>query len=433
MRRPKNKEERLALREYALEGYNREYIEEADCLIGTSEEGGRFYLRIFDGTAVNPSVNYWFRTAEQRQLCIDKHVKDRKDHIAAKEAKKQAKNAAGKYVVDLSKPHFEVGQKYFMNYYNDDPWQHTAVIKVVKRTACFVSFVHCYGDREDNEITRAKISVYENEEILSFGSFYYFHASSRCMTEAEEAEQKAQEEIELAKQQEERKAKELAELEEIKRIISENPVSASDAYMVKIEWCEGIMETSDYMEERLISVKAAEKIFSMVDASRVQSGYCGYDKWKFQILERGDENPVWVDRYDMGDNNGGFIAFMRQYINGRGPEFENMVSILAAMASDSGIISVSFAPWVEDAIKSRKEQLKEQVEKAKQETIEMIELLTDQQLAAAVLSNPISNKETADIARFFLQRLSIRDKEKGLAVLKAWYSGRGIEAIDDIF
>lgn len=137
---------------------------------------------------------------------IDYHIKNRVQHLKEKEERKQAKNAAGKYVVDLSKPHFEVGQKYFMNYCNDDPWEHTAIIKVVKRTACFVSFVHCYGNKEDSEITRAKVSVYENEEILSFGSFYYFHASNRCLSEAEKAEQKVKEEIELTKQQDAYKA-----------------------------------------------------------------------------------------------------------------------------------------------------------------------------------------------------------------------------------
>lgn len=426
MFRPKNKAERLELRKSFLTGYQCREVKEADCLIATLERGGRFYLRIFDGTAGNPCVDYWYRTAERRQADIDKHIKNRLEHFAYKAERKQAKNAAGKYTIDESKPHFEVGQKYFMNYTNDDPWDHTAIIKVIKRSACFITFVHCYGDREMDQ-ERAKVSVDGNGEYISPGSFYYFQADNRCLTAEEEAEQAAQEETRKAEEAGKQIEREMAELEEIKRVIKENPVSSSDIYTVKIEWIEGINEACDYMDGRTISIKATEKIFTMVDASRVDRGL-GYDKWKFQILKRGEISPVWVDRYDMGDDNGGFIAFMKRYKKGRSAEFSEMVNTLEAMAGQQKIISVSFAPWFEKAVKMRDESEREEVA----DIFAAVELLTDKQIAAAVLEIPNDDQTRTDIARFFLQQLFKRDAEKALKVFKAWRAGAGLSALDDI-
>lgn len=426
MFRPKNAKERLQVRECFLCGYECYEIKEADCLIGTKEESGRYYLIIFDGTAGKPSVNCWYRTGEARQTSIDLHIKNRVKTLESKEKRKQKKNVAGKYVVDLSKPHFEVGEKYFMEYYNDDPWSHTAVIKVIKRTACFVTFLHCHGTREDEKTTRAKVTADKNGEYLSFGSFYYFRASSRCLTAEEEAEQRKLDEMKLAEQEKMRVAEERAEFEEIKRIIAENPVCDNDLYTVKIEWCEALIETADYMENRIISIPAAEKIFSMVDESRAKREHYGYDKWKFQILKKGEKEPVWIDRYDMGDGNGGFIAFMKRYKEGRDENFCNMIDTLESMVSGGYILSsVSVAPWIEEAISDRERFQREQLNRQ----LEMLEFLTDAQLSAAVLMIPNDDPQKADVARFFLQELSKRDEQKALDTLRAWKRGEGFPMI----
>jgi len=191
---PKSKEERLKLREFYLNGYTAVENTDADCVIATAEEGGRYLLRIFDGTAAYPCVNCYYRTAEQRQREIDRHLKNRMESIKFKEAKKQAKNAAGAYVVDESKPHFEAGRKYFMTWYGDDPYEHTSTIRIIKRTACFVTLAHVYGDREDDP-RRVKVSVDQNGEYLSYGSFYYFRASS-CVRQEPAEEIYAEQEME---------------------------------------------------------------------------------------------------------------------------------------------------------------------------------------------------------------------------------------------
>lgn len=73
----------------------------------------------------------------------------------------------------------------------------------------------------------------------------------------------------------------------------------------------------------------------MVDNARKNGP--GYDKWKFEILQAGQANPVWVDRYDMGDDNGGLIKFMSCYLEGRNTEFAEMLLTLTIMAASEVI------------------------------------------------------------------------------------------------
>lgn len=76
------------------------------------------------------------------------------------------------------------------------------------------------------------------------------------------------------------------------------------------------------------------------------------------------------------------------------------------------VVSVSFAPWIKEAVKAHREAI--------QSTLDMVDMLTDDQLAAAVLHSP---KESPDIARFFLQNLAVRDAGKALSVFKTWRLG----------
>lgn len=180
------------------------------------------------------------------------------------------------------------------------------------------------------------------------------------------------------------------------------------------------------MEERTISIKAAEKIFFMVDETRAKRKNYGYDKWKFQILKNDEKEPVWVDRYDMGDGNGGFISFMKRYKEGRDINFCDMVDTLEAMATDGYILSsVSIAPRIEEAIFNREKAQKEQLNRQ----LEMLEFLTDAQLSAVVLMIPNDDPQKANVARFFLQELSRRDEQKALDTLRAWKRGEGFPMI----
>ena len=123
-------------------------------------------------------------------------------------------------------------------------------------------------------------------------------------------------------------------------------------------------------------------------------------------------------RYDLGDDIGGLIAYVRLY----DPDLSDL---LEAHTAAGRVVSVTVAPWVEEAIKARREASQRHM----RETMETLEMLTDEQLTAAVLVSP---RDNPDVARFFLQELSRRDTKKALAVLRAWKEGLGPEDIDRI-
>lgn len=438
---PKSKEERLKLREFYLTGYTAVENATADCVIATAEEGGHYRLRIFDGTAAYPCVNCYYRTAEQRQREIDRHIKDRLANIQAKEARKQAKNAAGAYVVDESKPHFEAGREYFMTWYGDDPYEHTATIRIAKRTACFVTLVHVYGDREDDP-RRVKVSVDQNGEYLSYGSFYYFRASSCVKQEPTEevyAEQdvatQSAAEAEFVKERDEGRAY-------IEETAARYPVKAGDP-VVTIRRSECPAFYGWGKDELKLSIAAAEIILKHYDELRAehnaatQSG--GYDQTSF-LIEYTDQNgepSTYEGRYDLGDNDGGLIAHIRafaeSYRDDRLPyhseenaaEISALADLLEGYTAAGRVVSVTVAPWIEKAIKAHQEAAQRHMK----ETMETLEMLTDEQLTAAVLISP---RDNPDVARFFLQELSRRDAKKALAVLRAWKEGLGPGDIDRI-
>lgn len=412
---PKNKEERLKLREFYLSGYTAVENADADCVIATAEEGGRYLLRIFDGTAAYPCINCYYRTAEQRQREIARHLKDRIATIQAKEARKQAKNSAGAYVVDKSKPHFEAGREYFMTWYGDDPYEHTATIRILKRSACFVTLVHVYGDREDDP-RRVKVSVDHNGEYLSYGSFYYFRASS-CVeqetakgvsAEQETATQSAAE-VEFRKERDEGRAY-------IEETAAQYPVKAGDP-VVTIHWSECPAFYGWDEDELKLSIAAAEIILRHFDR-KPTDGFCYY-KTKLTVDYIQDGEPgSFTDRYDLGDDIGGLISDIRRCRPA-------LADFLEGYTAAGRVASVSVAPWVKEAVKARHKAAQARMKEA----METLEMLTDEQLTAAVLISP---KDNPDVARFFLQELSRRDAKKALAVLRAWKEDLGPEDIDRI-
>lgn len=413
--RPKNKDERLKLREFYLTGYTAVENTATDCVVATVEAGGRYLLRIFDGSAANPCVNCYYRTAEQRQREIDRHIQNRIAAIQAKEARKQAKNTAGSYVVDKSKPHFEVGRDYFMTYYGDDPYEHTATIRILKRSACFVTLVHVYGEREDDP-RRVKVSVDHNGEYLSYGSFYYFRASSCVEQETakevcadQDAATQSAAEAEFVKERDEGRAC-------IEEIAARYPVKSGDP-VVTIHWSEHPAFYSWGEDELKLSIAAAEIILRRFD-QRPKDGFCYY-KTKFTVDYIQDGEPgSFTDRYDLGDGIGGLISDIHRYRPA-------LADFLEAHTAAGRVVSVTVAPWVEKAVKARQEATQRHM----RETMETLEMLTDEQLTAAVL---ISSKDNPDVARFFLQELSRRDTKKALAVLRAWKEGLSPGDIDRI-
>ena len=449
MYRPKNKEERLQLRQVYLDGYTVTENKEADCTIATRDKNGRFYLMVFDGTAARPCFNCWYGTNASRQRAIDYHCSGRMESIKYKQERKQAKNAAGAYVVDESKPHFEVGREYFMNWYNDDPWEHTSIIRVIKRTACFVTISHVHNG-EIGDTQRVKVSVDKGGEYLSWGSFYYFRAESVVHHEAEEERQDRD-----RKEQEEEAAKVEAfhrEQDEGRAFVEQTAAAhpiLEGAPVVTIEWSEHPAFYSWEDGDLKLSVAAAEIVLRHFDEERAErnasEGRGGYYKTKFVIEYTADdgERHTYEGRYDLGDNDGGLIAHIRAFAESKrkpgyfhdeeaAEEIMALADILEANTAAGRVVSVSMAPWLEEAVRERQKAAERARRQEAEDFKAAIEMLTDKQLAAAVLNIQKDDKEKLDVARFFLQVLHDRDAKKSIEVFKAWRAGAGMEFLDEI-
>lgn len=452
-RAPKNKAERLELRKTLLESYTVKEYPEADCIIGTKEVDGMnhraYYLIAFDGTAGKPSMNYWYKTAEGRQAAIDRHIADRIKTIKLKEERKQAKNAAGRYTIDTSKPYFEVGRTYSMSYYSDDPWEHTATIRIVKRTACFVTLVHCYGDREDTETERVKVSCDKNGEYISWGSFYYFHAYDKGMTKEEQEEAERQHQQEEENRLEEEQAEVQRQTDEGRKFIldtaEKHPIRNGDPVLT-IRWSEHPAFYSWEDDELKLSIAAAEIILKTLDDERNASGELGYDKTAFAIeYSENGEQRTYKGRYDLGDGDGGLIQHIKKfgeyqashpnkaYSKEDGQSITDFADYLARFTADGIISSVTFAPWLEGYAKRRTEAIQEKHRQAEQDFEDLktaVEILTDEQVIDRVFSVPFMDAKKRDVGRFFLQELMRRDTCKAFKVFSVWKSGGTLEDLN---
>lgn len=228
----------------------------------------------------------------------------------------------------------------------------------------------------------------------------------------------------------------------IEEVAAAHPIKDS-APVVTIQWSEHPAFYSWDESELKLSVAAAEIVLKHYDELRAehnaatQSG--GYNKTSFLIeyTDQNGETSTYEGRYDLGDNDGGLIAHIRAfaetYRDKRLPyhseEDAAQISALADLLEEhtaaGRVVSVTVAPWVEEAVKARQEAARVRMK----ETLETLEMLTDEQLTAAVLISP---RDNPDVARFFLQELSRRDAKKALAVLRVWKEGLGPEDIDQI-
>lgn len=445
-RSPKNKEERLEARKFFLDGYTVKEDTAADCVIATSEENGRYYLRIFDGTASKPIMDYWYSTVESRQAAIDNHVAERVKLNQWKEERKQKKTAEGRYTIDTSKPYFEAGRTYSMNYYSDDPWEHTATIRIIKRTTCFVTLVHCYGNREDTKTERVKVSCDKNGEYLSWGSFYFFHASDSGMTKEEEAEaQKKQQEAEKERIEKKRADVQRQTEEGCKFILNtaeKYPIQKGDPVLT-IRWSEHPAFYSWEDGTLKLSIAAAEVILKSLDDERHESGEFGYDKTAFTIeyFENG-EKRTYEGRYDLGDGDGGLIQHIKKfgeyqvnnpnkaYSKEDGQAIADFADYLARFTADGIISSVTFAPWMEGYAKHRAEKIKREEQKEENafpELTDVIQILTDDQIITWIFNAPFNDKSKRDVGRFFLQELMRRDVSKAFKIFFVWKNGGTME------
>lgn len=203
-------------------------------------------------------------------------------------------------------------------------------------------------------------------------------------------------------------------------------------------------QTDKTGEPLRLSVAAAEIILKHFDEQAAAEDR-GYDKTDFVIHYTGDdgEPSTYSGRYDLGDNDGGMIAHIRgfgeflrdkgNFGNGKptdedkesGAALVEFAAMLEGYTAGGRIVSVEVAPWLAEYNRRRAEQRAAEDQAARErfeETLAMLEMLTDEQLEAAVFSIDPNDAQKADIARFFLQELAKRDKSHAVEVLRRWHS-----------
>lgn len=193
-----------------------------------------------------------------------------------------------------------------------------------------------------------------------------------------------------------------------------------------------------------LSIAAAEIVLKHFDEQAAAEDR-GYDKTDFVIhyIDDDGEPSTYSGRYDLGDNDGGMIAHIRsfgEFLRDKGnfgngnPSDEDkengaalveFAAMLEGYTAGGRVVSVDFAPWLDDYARRKAEQRAAEDQAAREsfeETLAMLEMLTDEQLEAAVFSIDPNDTKNADIARIFLQQLAKRDKSRAVDVLRRWSS-----------
>ena len=292
-------------------------------------------------------------------------------------------------------------------------------------------------DRYANE-ARAKMDLFGIVEKIEQPTEKDLEAVREMNIAAENA-RKARE---LAEEQE-RREKHLAELNENKNFIIEtvnaHPFNDPQNYVV-IKWSELPGLADD--ENLPLSIAAAEIILKHFDEKEAAKE-CGYAKTSF-IIHFIDENgnaDTYEGRYDLGDNDGGLVAHVESWLKetkqDTTPTGEKLVKTLYKGANVQKIVSVSLMPGIAELIEKRRNaqqiQTVEAVETVEEDTdgdniddldagdiFELVEMLTDEQLIAAVMRTNPGDKTGVDVARFFLQELAKRDRKKAIQTFAQW-------------
>lgn len=214
------------------------------------------------------------------------------------------------------------------------------------------------------------------------------------------------------------------------------------APVVTVEWS----ENGAFDDGMKFSVAAAEIIFKTLDEKNYNDQERGYDKTSFSIAytNADGEQDTYEGRYDLGDNDGGLIAHIRSFgafLRDKGnfgngnPTAEDqetgaaivaLADLLEQYTEGGRVVSVMPAPWLEEYQRRKAEQAQREQEQRRQDAadiLEVVEMLTDDQIERAIFAISPTDKEKADIARFFLQELCRRDEANAVAVFRRWKRG----------
>lgn len=207
----------------------------------------------------------------------------------------------------------------------------------------------------------------------------------------------------------------------IREVAEAHPIQEG-APVVTILWSEhpAFYEWNDLGTLKL-SVAAADIILRTLDEEQHtakenggdQFGPCvwNYYKTKFQIdFTSNGKAESFVDRYDLGDGYGGLVNMIAQ-CNGEDHPFTQLLREW----SGGCIVSVTVAPWITAA--------QQEAKRAEGEIFTLVSMLTDEQIESAVERLDRDDPHADDMARFFIQELYRRDKEKALETWQRWQTG----------
>lgn len=267
----------------------------------------------------------------------------------------------------------------------------------------------------------------------------------------------------------------------IESVMDAHPLNSGEPVVV-IEWSEHVAFRSWEDGALKMSIPAAEIILKHFDderrADNLREGHGGCGKTSFIINYTGEngEAGTYKGRYDLGDGDGGLIAHIRKFGEGYAsfkhiPKEEaeqNKAEILklaerldlvvyadkvrggiAGEAEAAGmtveqyaangyrttedeaeqnggaVVSVSFAPWVEQALEAQKKKEREERESDVENLLDALRMMTSRELEAAVFMTDPKDKDGKEIGCFFLRELYSRDEVKALEVFRKWQSGTG--------
>ena len=238
----------------------------------------------------------------------------------------------------------------------------------------------------------------------------------------------------------ERREKAIQERNENRAFIAEiaaaHPIT-DGAPVVTVEWS----ENAAFADGEKFSVAAAEIIFKTLDEKIHADPERGYDKTSFSIAytNADGESDTYAGRYDLGDNDGGLIAHIRNYGKfymekgrfGTGPSAEDqetgadivaVADLLDGYTHKSRVISVAPSPWLAEYQRQKAEQEQQKLDEVR-DIMDAVEMLTDEQVESVIFAISPQDKEKLDVARFFLQELRRRDEAHALDVFRRWKAG----------
>lgn len=232
-----------------------------------------------------------------------------------------------------------------------------------------------------------------------------------------------------AEEQRQREAAERAERMEqerkdgeayIRQTAEQHPI-VDGGPVVTVEWSEWPAFYAWGDGELQLSPVAADLILGRFDET-AQGLDDGYYKTKIRVDDPAGKYDPYIDRYDLGDGNGGMFRFFRQ--TGQ----NELADYLESWRPGGRIVDAGLTPEGEqiiDELAARREKLRKE---EAQRTLAEVEMLTDEQLEHAVFLAPYEDETVRDVGRFFLQQLAVRDRDRAYRVFLKW---RGLEQKED--